>query len=65
MAIRWLLPRSWRINKKSIDSQQTEIITLNQAERNHWIEAMKPVWLRFEEEIGKDLIDAAYYANME
>lgn len=51
--------------QKIVDSRQTEIFTLNQAERNHWIEAMKSVWLRFEEEIGKDLIDAAYDSNMQ
>ena len=50
--------------QKIIDSKRTEIITLSDAERNQWIEAMKPVWLKFEEEIGKDLIDAAYQSNM-
>ena len=50
--------------QKIIDSKRTEIITLSDAERNQWIEAMKPVWLKFEDEIGKDLIDAAYQSNM-
>lgn len=47
-----------------VASKQTEIITLSDAERNQWIEVMNPVWLRFEDEIGRDLIDAAYQANM-
>ena len=50
--------------QKIIDSKQTEIITLSEIERNNWIEAMKPVWLQFEQEIGKDLIDAAYQSNI-
>ncbi|EKD39348.1 MAG: hypothetical protein ACD_75C00435G0002 [uncultured bacterium] len=50
--------------QKIVESKRTEIITLSEAERNQWIEAMKPVWLQFEKEIGKDLIDAAYQANI-
>ena len=52
-------------NKQMIvASQHTKIITLSGAERNQWIEVMNPVWLRFEDEIGRELIDAAYQANM-
>lgn len=50
--------------QKIIDSKRSEIIYLTDAERNQWVEAMKPVWEQFEKEIGKDLIDAAYQANM-
>lgn len=50
--------------QKIVESRRTEIITLTEAERNQWIEAMKPVWMQFEKEIGKDLIDAAYQANI-
>jgi C4-dicarboxylate-binding protein DctP len=50
--------------QKILDSKRTEIITLSDAERTQWIEVMKPVWKQFEEEIGKDMIDAAYGANM-
>ena len=49
--------------QKIIDSKRTEIITLTPEERAQWVEVMKPVWKQFEEEIGKDLIDAAYKAN--
>ncbi len=50
--------------QKIIDSKRTEIIQLTAAERSQWVEAMKPVWVEFEKEIGKDMIDAAYKSNM-
>jgi C4-dicarboxylate-binding protein DctP len=50
--------------QKIVDSKRTKIITLNAAERNQWVEVMKPVWEEFEKEIGKDMIDAAYKSNM-
>lgn len=49
--------------KKVIDSQKTELVTLTQADRNQWIQAMKPVWLKFEDQIGKDLISKAFQSN--
>jgi C4-dicarboxylate-binding protein DctP len=49
--------------QKVVDSKRSEIIILGDAERAQWVEAMKPVWGEFEEEIGKDLIDAAYSSN--
>ena len=49
--------------QKIIDSKRSQIITLTDAERNQWVEAMKPVWKKFEDQIGKDLIDAAYNSN--
>ncbi len=50
--------------KKIIDSGRSEIIQLSDAERAQWVEVMKPVWKKFEKDIGKDLIDAAYGSNM-
>ncbi len=50
--------------QKIVDSKRTEIITLTDAERSQWVEAMKPVWEEFEKQIGKDMIDAAYKSNM-
>jgi len=38
-------------------------IQLTDAERAQWVEAMKPVWKKFEKDIGKDLIDAAAASN--
>jgi len=45
------------------DSGRSEILQLTDSERAQWVEAMKPVWKQFEDEIGKDLIDAAVAAN--
>jgi len=45
------------------DSGRSEILQLSDAERSQWVEAMKPVWKQFEDDIGKDLIDAAIAAN--
>ncbi|HIJ22636.1 MAG: TRAP transporter substrate-binding protein [Gammaproteobacteria bacterium] len=49
--------------QKITDSRRSEIVALTAAERAQWVEAMKPVWKKFEKKIGKDLIDAAYASN--
>ena len=49
--------------QKVVDSKRSEIITISDADRALWVEAMKPVWGKFEEEIGKELIDAAFASN--
>ncbi|WP_157014341.1 DctP family TRAP transporter solute-binding subunit [Mesorhizobium xinjiangense] len=36
---------------------------LDDEQRNAWVETMKPVWEKFEGDIGKDLIDAAVSVN--
>ncbi len=41
----------------------TEIIELTPEQRAKWREAMQPVWKKFENEIGADLIKAAEAAN--
>lgn len=46
-----------------LDSKRTEIITLTKEQRKLWVEAMKPVWKKFEKEIGADMIEAAYNSN--
>ncbi|MGH1431370.1 MAG: TRAP transporter substrate-binding protein [Neptuniibacter sp.] len=46
-----------------IDSKRSEVLSLTDAERSQWVEAMKPVWKQFEEEIGADLIKAAQASN--
>jgi C4-dicarboxylate-binding protein DctP len=48
---------------KVIDAKKAEVIKLTKAEKAEWRNAMKPVWAQFEDEIGKDLIDAAQAAN--
>jgi C4-dicarboxylate-binding protein DctP len=41
----------------------TTIHTLTPEQRAEWVKAMKPVWKKFEGQIGKDLIEAAMKAN--
>lgn len=45
------------------DSRRTEIITLTDAEREAWVEAMKPVWKKFEDAVGKENLEAAIASN--
>jgi len=54
---------SMNYRQKVIDSGRTEVLTLSSEELGLWREAMKPVWSKFEEEIGKDIIEAALAAN--
>lgn len=47
-----------------IDSGRSEVLSITSEERQQWVEAMKPVWDQFEEEIGADLIQTAKDSNM-
>lgn len=49
--------------QKIIASGRSQVLTLTPAERAQWVEVMKPVWKKFENEIGKDLIEAAAASN--
>ncbi|WP_332461191.1 DctP family TRAP transporter solute-binding subunit [Acuticoccus mangrovi] len=49
--------------KQAIIDAGGTIRTLTPEQRQQWVDAMKPVWAEFEDEIGKDLIDAAVAAN--
>ncbi|MEB0204318.1 TRAP transporter substrate-binding protein [Pseudomonas sp. CCC3.1] len=55
------------LNKNSrqtiVDSGTSEIITLTPEQREQWREAMRPVWKKFENDIGVDLIKAGEQAN--
>lgn len=46
-----------------IAAKTTEIITLTPEQREQWRVAMKPVWKKFEADIGPELITAAEAAN--
>ncbi|MCK1789133.1 C4-dicarboxylate TRAP substrate-binding protein DctP [Pseudomonas sp. TNT19] len=46
-----------------IAAKTTEIITLTPEQREQWRVAMKPVWQKFEADIGPELITAAEAAN--
>lgn len=49
--------------QKIIDSNRSEIIELTDAERQQWVDVMKPVWKQFEDQIGKSYINAAINSN--
>ncbi|NOY13754.1 MAG: TRAP transporter substrate-binding protein [Deltaproteobacteria bacterium] len=49
--------------QKIIDSKRSEVIELTPAQRQLWVDAMKPVWKQFSKEIGQEYIDAAIKAN--
>ena len=49
--------------QKIIDSKRSKVLELTAAERQLWVNAMKPVWKQFEDQIGKNYIDAAIKSN--
>ncbi|TNG94274.1 TRAP transporter substrate-binding protein [Pasteurellaceae bacterium USgator11] len=51
--------------QKIIDAKTSEIIYLTPEERSQWREAMRPVWKKFEDSIGADLIKAAEASNQQ
>jgi C4-dicarboxylate-binding protein DctP len=48
--------------QKIIDAGGT-VRTLTSEQRQAWVEAMKPVWKKFEKDIGEDLMSAAMESN--
>ncbi|TBV08355.1 C4-dicarboxylate TRAP substrate-binding protein DctP [Phytopseudomonas dryadis] len=46
-----------------VDAKTSEIIELTPEQRAEWRKAMQPVWQKFEDQIGKDMIEAAQAAN--
>ncbi|NLD01562.1 MAG: TRAP transporter substrate-binding protein [Gammaproteobacteria bacterium] len=48
-----------------LDSGKTKIITLTKEQREQWRDQVKPVWKKFEKEIGVERIQAAQAANQE
>ncbi len=49
--------------QKIIDAKTSEVVTLTPEQREKWRAAMKPVWDKFSDEIGADLIKAADDSN--
>jgi C4-dicarboxylate-binding protein DctP len=49
--------------QRIIDAAQTKILTPTPEEREEWQRVLKPIWKKFEAEIGKELIEAATQAN--
>ncbi|MBT0961162.1 TRAP transporter substrate-binding protein [Denitromonas iodatirespirans] len=50
-------------NRQKVADTGTVIRTLTDAQRQAWVDAMKPVWKKFEGDIGADLMEAAQKAN--
>ncbi|MHA7775490.1 TRAP transporter substrate-binding protein [Roseibium sp. M-1] len=50
-------------NRQAILDAGSTIRELTPEQRKAWVDAMKPVWDKFEGDIGKDLIDAAVSSN--
>lgn len=46
-------------NRANILKAGGKINVLTPAQRKEWVDTMKPVWKKFEDSIGKDIIDAA------
>lgn len=49
--------------QKVIDSKTAEVLSITREQRARWVEAMKPVWAQYQDQIGEDLIKAALGAN--
>ncbi len=50
-------------NKENIIKAGGVVRTLTKAQRQAWVDAMKPVWKKFEKDIGPDLMQAALKSN--
>jgi len=51
-------------DRKAIEeSGRSKVIDLTDEERQKWVDAMKPVWAKFEGDVSKDLLEAAIAAN--
>ena len=51
------------MNRENIIKAGGTVRELTPEQRQVWVDTMKPVWTRFEGDIGKDLIDAAVASN--
>jgi len=51
--------------KAAADADDAFFPMITDEQRAMWVEAMKPVWAEFADEIGQDIIDAAVASNIE
>nr|VFK12301.1 MAG: C4-dicarboxylate-binding protein DctP [Candidatus Kentron sp. LPFa]VFK24312.1 MAG: C4-dicarboxylate-binding protein DctP [Candidatus Kentron sp. LPFa] len=49
--------------KRIVDADKARILTLKEKDKKKWIKVMEPVWHKFDDVIGKEVIDAAYASN--
>jgi C4-dicarboxylate-binding protein DctP len=52
-------------NKENIIKAGGTVRTLNAEQRRQWVDAMKPVWKKFEKDIGTELMESALKANQQ
>jgi C4-dicarboxylate-binding protein DctP len=52
-----------KANRENIITAGSKVRELNAEQRKEWVDTMKPVWSKFEADIGKDLIDSAVATN--
>jgi C4-dicarboxylate-binding protein DctP len=52
-----------RDRQRIVDSGRSEVVALSEEEKEAWRQAMRPVWTQFEDEIGKEVIEAAVASN--
>jgi C4-dicarboxylate-binding protein DctP len=52
-----------RDRQRIVDSGRSEVVALSEEEKEAWRQAMRPVWAQFEDEIGKEVIEAAAASN--
>ena len=50
-------------NKQKIIEAGAVVRTLDASQREAWVSALKPVWVKFEKDVGSDMIEAAQMAN--
>ncbi|MEH0665644.1 TRAP transporter substrate-binding protein [Vibrio scophthalmi] len=50
-------------NKQYVIEAGAEVRELTPEQRQQWVDALKPVWKKFEKDIGADLIEAALASN--
>jgi len=50
-------------NRDLIKEAKSEVRELNDEQRQQWVDAMKPVWDKFKDDIGEELMDAAVKSN--
>ena len=51
------------VNKQAVIDAGTEVRTLTAEQRQAWVDAMKPVWEQFADDIGADVIEKAVSYN--
>ena len=50
-------------NREMVKEAGGEVRTLTAEQRQAWVDAMKPVWDKFQDDIGEDLLNAAQKSN--